>query len=331
VKTNTHPFLTLTALWAFVEAGLGGFLHALHLPFTGIVLGGFSVLIISLMAQLFDKPFSKILQATLIVLAIKALANPATSPFAYIAVGFQGLLGAIIYANGKTQLWKHLIFAVGSMLESAAQKLLIMTLFLGNTFWEGINGLGKSVEKIFHVQSQFAYTNVLTIGYLGIFAIWGIVLALWMHKLPGQLALRANNFKQIQPITETDKKQNSSRKNIWRNLAAVLLLVSILSFFVTANNGVTTGLFYVIRTLSILAIWQLVMVQWWRKKIFAWSTSKFKNNQQFIETNALIPTISSYVVPLYQYVSTNFKGLKKWKEFFLGLVIVSQDIAEKKQ
>ena len=36
---NQKTFIALTALWAFVEAGLGGFLHALHLPFTGIVLG----------------------------------------------------------------------------------------------------------------------------------------------------------------------------------------------------------------------------------------------------------------------------------------------------
>jgi hypothetical protein len=72
---NQKTFIALTALWAFVEAGLGGFLHALHLPFTGIVLGGFAVLIISLLAMCYDKPFAKIVQATLIVLAIKAAVN----------------------------------------------------------------------------------------------------------------------------------------------------------------------------------------------------------------------------------------------------------------
>ena len=54
---NNNIFIRLTALWALIEAGLGGLLHAFHLPFTGIILGGFAVLIISLLAQHFEKPF----------------------------------------------------------------------------------------------------------------------------------------------------------------------------------------------------------------------------------------------------------------------------------
>ena len=41
----------LTALWAFAESGLGGMLHALQLPFTGLIVGGLSVIIITLIAK----------------------------------------------------------------------------------------------------------------------------------------------------------------------------------------------------------------------------------------------------------------------------------------
>jgi hypothetical protein len=41
----------LTALWAFVEAGLGGILHAFKVPFTGLLVGGMAVMLITLIAH----------------------------------------------------------------------------------------------------------------------------------------------------------------------------------------------------------------------------------------------------------------------------------------
>ena len=41
----------LTALWAFTESGLGGIMHALQIPFTGLLVGGMAVIMISLIAD----------------------------------------------------------------------------------------------------------------------------------------------------------------------------------------------------------------------------------------------------------------------------------------
>ena len=46
VKNQSYLF-KLTALWAFVEVALGGMLHALRVPLTGVVVGGTAVAIIS--------------------------------------------------------------------------------------------------------------------------------------------------------------------------------------------------------------------------------------------------------------------------------------------
>ncbi|MFZ9754542.1 MAG: hypothetical protein ACO3DK_00750 [Bacteroidia bacterium] len=40
LPTPPWPFI---AFWAFVESGLGGMMHAFHLPFTGIFIGGAAV------------------------------------------------------------------------------------------------------------------------------------------------------------------------------------------------------------------------------------------------------------------------------------------------
>ena len=102
-------------------------MHAFHLPFTGIFLGGFSVLIVSLMAHFEPKPYVQILKATVLVMAVKASVNPMTSPMAYVAVGFQGLSGAILFSLPGRNLLICTCYALLAMLESAFQKLLIMS------------------------------------------------------------------------------------------------------------------------------------------------------------------------------------------------------------
>src|SRR5438045_6606034 len=84
----------LTALWAFSESGLGGIMHALQIPFTGLVVGGMSVIMISFIAQISDHQYREILKSAMIVLIIKAMVSPYTPFPAYIAVSFQALSGA---------------------------------------------------------------------------------------------------------------------------------------------------------------------------------------------------------------------------------------------
>ena len=59
IKNENFSLQRLTALWAFSEAALGGLLHALHIPFSGVVLGGFAIMFISLIAY-YSKNHSEI-------------------------------------------------------------------------------------------------------------------------------------------------------------------------------------------------------------------------------------------------------------------------------
>jgi hypothetical protein len=323
---NQKTFIALTALWAFVEAGLGGFLHALHLPFTGIVLGGFAVLIISLLAMCYDKPFAKIVQATLIVLAIKAAVNPATSPFAYLAVGFQGLLGAALYSIKKNNFIIHFLFATIAMLESAAQKLLVMTLFLGKSFWQGVDGLGKSVAETFHYTSTTSYSFWLIFLYLGIFFVWGIILAMWMQVLPTQIANRNLNYQHLQAITFAEISTEKKQKSKWRIASYILIAAGIISFFLPMQKGISTAFIYLLRTISILAIWQIFILPIWQQQIVKWSSKYSSNNSMYASVNALLPSIAIMVRPLYAEVASQYKGFKKWKEFLLGLMVITLNI-----
>ncbi len=323
VKKVPYQYLSLTALWAFVEAGLGGFLHALHLPFTGIVLGGFAVIIISIIGQTNATPFRKIIEATLIVLAIKIIANPATSPFAYIAVGFQGLLGAIIYSLPKIGFAHHLTFAIGSMLESAGQKLLIMTLFLGNTFWEGLDGLGKSITKIFGTSTDMPFSNVIIISYLALFAAWGIVLATWMLYIKQMIAERMNLYNDVQAQTISVAQTSKNKISTGKMIMWVLIILAIISVFIKPQSGIINGIIYLIRTISILFIWQQLILPIWQKQITKWGTKYANKNTNYSTVQQHIPNIASMVKPLYNRVSSTYSGIKKWKEFMLALIVTA--------
>jgi hypothetical protein len=312
--------LSLLTLWAFVEAGLGGFLHAFHLPFTGLVLGGFAVVIISLLAQSTKNSFAIILQAMLIVIAIKAFANPATSPFAYIAVAFQGVIGAIVYRLFSINLFTHLLFAILAMVESAVQKLLIVTLFFGKTFWQGIDAMGQSILKQFNFNQQLPFAQTIIFGYITLFVLWAIVLGFWMNALPIQIEARKHLYQNLQTVAVKLQPALNSNKKYY--LFIILLICIIVSFFITSATPLQSAINYLMRTLSVLLIWQLLVIPIWAKWLLS-KQSKWSQNNNFHKVQQQLPSIANLVKPLYHQVSSQYTGFKKWKEFLLGLIVCS--------
>ena len=147
MKNSKSIIEKLTALWALNESGLGGFLHAFSTPFTGIIVGGISILLISLIAFYAEHKWKAILKALLVVLIIKMAVSP-YSPFgAYVAVSFQALFGALLFANFSWKGITLMVLGMVTFLESALQKLLILTIVYGTGFWEAVNIYGASVQK----------------------------------------------------------------------------------------------------------------------------------------------------------------------------------------
>src|SRR5690606_29531378 len=93
---RTLAIQRLTALWALNECGLGGLLHALNSPMTGLLVGSIAMVCIALICSLADDKWRTVMSSLLIVLIIKALVSPHSSPTAYVAVAFQGVTGALI-------------------------------------------------------------------------------------------------------------------------------------------------------------------------------------------------------------------------------------------
>jgi hypothetical protein len=122
MANTTGAVFRITALWAFSECALGGVMHALKIPFTGIIVGGFSVLSIGMLAHVSGRSAAAILRATLLVVLVKAVVSPHSPPTAYLAVGFQGLAGALILSRVRPFALAAYLFGFLAILESALQK-----------------------------------------------------------------------------------------------------------------------------------------------------------------------------------------------------------------
>ena len=124
----------LIASWALAEGFLGGILHGLHLPLTGLIIGSVSVCCLALLAYSGGKR-SDLIKATLLVMLVKAMLSPHSPPAAYFAVFMQGFLASLLF-RGKSQFkLKCLVLAVTTQILSAVQHMVILLIVFGKTFF----------------------------------------------------------------------------------------------------------------------------------------------------------------------------------------------------
>jgi hypothetical protein len=180
----------LTAAWAFSESAVGGVMHGLGLPLTGMTVGGFAVASLAAMAAVVRAereqgrraPWGWLLQATLLVVAAKAIASPHTPATAYVAVAFQGLAAWCFYRFVPWHAVATVGFAVVAMTESATQKALMLTWVYGEAFWTAVDALGASAAR--QLPGDAPGSRWLIGVYVGLYAAWGALLGLGLGRWP---------------------------------------------------------------------------------------------------------------------------------------------------
>ncbi len=228
--------LKLTAIWAFSESAFGGILHALTIPFRGLFISAAAVLFISLIA-LFSRSSKEILKATLIVILIKALVSPHTPLTAYAAVGIQGLLGYLLFINKNFYRLSAMLLGILTLLFSAVQKIIMLTILFGNTLWKSINIFIKQVStEFFNIgqSSDINYGYLLVLVYVTIHIIAGIFIGFYAGLLPQKISyykkqiaeIKFNEFENGLP-----KKDKKKKKKSWlqRPTGIILLIISFMA------------------------------------------------------------------------------------------------------
>ncbi len=317
----------LTALWAFTESGLGGIMHALQIPFTGLLVGGMAVIMISLIADFSEYNYKQILKSAIIVLIVKAMVSPHTPFPAYIAVTFQALLGYALFSLIKVNFFSIALLSTIAMLESAIQKLLILTLFFGKSIWTAMDDMIAFIAKQFgNAVSNGSYWIVSV--YLAIYVAGGLLIAVFAYRTIKSFNVD-NKGLIIKPSSEINndllKTNRSSPKSIFKKLWILILLMIALSavlFVFAADNkqGWLAVAKTITWTLSAILIWFMLIGPLFTKAIQKLLKKKqSRYSQEVLSILSFLPVLKQLTSLAWQQSKLHY-GFGRWQFFFTTLI-----------
>ena len=259
----------LTAMWAFMECGLGGMLHVFQMPFTGLVVGGLAIIIITLIAHFSDCSFNTMIKSMIIVLIIKVTISPYTPFPAYIAVTFQSLLGAGLFKLFRVNYFSVFVLSILSMIESAIQKIIVLTIFFGQSIWKAADAFSKFVANLFH-HKGFDGILYLMVIYFAIYIIGGIIVALLAIKtVRGIFNTNERYILSAEITNSTDLLKSTSKKKRIYSLMIIMCLISatLLIFNKDKTNTLGTIINVFCWTFTAIIIWYYILTPLFTKFI----------------------------------------------------------------
>ncbi len=321
--------MRLTALWAFSEAALGGLLHAFRIPFTGLIVASFAVIIIAFIASISENKYV-IIRSTLIVIGVKIIVSP-QSPFtAHFAVLLQGFTGYLIYRYAGFSIVTTMAHGAFSLVYSAVQKLFTLTVIFGMEFWKSTDLFVASVLKEISVRSEDSADSsiVLTLItlYLLIYLAMGIFAGYFARILPGRLGNVKTNILAdyhraeksiLQP--EINKAKKSFSRYLSFGLLAIFITITYFAPFIAQGNFIDAAMIF-LRAVSIILFWIYLASPLFKRVL----KSKVIQNVNTEEINNIIsafPQFKSKAAFARQYSRAN-KGISRIGTFISVLMIV---------
>lgn len=304
----------LIALWAFSECSLGGLLHAFQVPFSGFWLAAIAVTIICCMIMFSENAVRDILYRTGIAIAVKLALSPHSPLTAYVAVGFQGILGALIARLPLRNIIRFPLFGALALLESGIQKIIILTIVFGNNLWQSIDSLAQSLFP--SIDSSFSFGAIII--YSMIYTCWGMIVGYWATGLPRRFTeLAKSNYDWMQIPTETRSKNRRWKWSLWLFPVAYLLLVYWVIFHTKQHHA----WMLLLRPVIIIGLWYLFLNNFLKvilSKLVRHSQSK---NIRYIDNfQNEISDFTFRTRLAYHYANSNYSGINKLKYFISAMI-----------
>lgn len=326
---NKLIYYRLIALWVICEAFIGGIIHGMKIPVSGLLVGSCAVLIICQLA--FHVPIKgAIIKATIIVTVFKLMLSPQSPPAAYIAVLFQGFVGELLFSNKKFFRASCILLGFLALFESAVQRIIVLMIVYGNDFWHAVN---EFIRRLFNETVLSNYSLYLAIGYIILHSIVGIFVG-WFA---GMLCIRSGKwqninkeyiFESIIPESEfsIDKKSetNPKLKTIFI-LCWILLAILLLQPLFSKSNAIIPlhiSLKIFLRSVFIILSWYLLisplllglMKKWLHKE-------ESKLRKDILEILQILPSTKFLLSKSWKY-SASKTGIKRIV-FFIKIVLMN--------
>lgn len=329
----------IVALWGFSEAAFGGILHALKIPFTGLFLGGAAVIFITLIAHYSNDKLS-ILRATLIVILVKAFVSPYSPITAYFAVALQGVLGYLFFSLIKYERAAALLLGFFSLLFSALQKLILLSLIFGTGLWKSIDLFVDFVLSQIPIIKQsptFSFSMVIISIYTSIHILAGIYIGIRAALIPKWLISKSKSFERMIIDFEEDQDyfEKTKKKKRWRKrssgifLFLFLIILMILSFYSPqlGKNRAYEIMFTLVQAIVITFFWFSIISPFVLKHFKKFlEKNNFKHASEMNQITVLFPSFKR-IINFCWRISSLEKGTKRIRKFLadsLALLLLAE-------
>lgn len=309
VKDKQHYFYKITAFWAGSECFLGGMLHAIRLPVSGLLLGSLAVLYCALISYRVGS--RQLWKATVIVLIIKASLSPHTPVAAYIAVAFQGAIAALLLNKIHYFRLRVVLLGIIVLLQSALQKLIVLTIIYGMAFWQAAEEFLVFIAQKFGIDNLKALPYVLSI-YLSIYFVMGIAVGIWA----GKKAVSNNNIIKFNSNNSyiIHERKSNGKKNV--HLIPFILWVGLLILYFAQEWLFQNPIIQqeipgmLLRAFILIGFWYWVASPFFRYVILIFLNNRGKHLTKELDyTMQLLPQIKAEMVALWHSLS----HIPKWK------------------
>jgi hypothetical protein len=295
---------------------LGSIIFTFKIPVSGLLIGSCAVVCITLIAW-YHPVKSSILKATVIVAVFKMMLTPQAPPPAYIAVFFQGLLGEALFWNRKYFRAACITLAVLALLESAFQRIIVVTVVYGNDVWSAIN---QFLNRLAGTSQLTDYSYFIILWYALIHIIVGIVLGVWLGFLPARLKTMNNLLQQYlvdasgETQLEPNKKPERKKRRVVLFVSWVLLLLLYAQSFFKMGAPVLPDnlvLRILIRSVIIVFTWHFLVNPVLKQVLHKWLQKKKKQSAvQVQQVLHLLPSTKNMVIKSWA-LSAEKTGLKR--------------------
>lgn len=229
-SAENELYYRLVAFWVVCEAFAGGIMHAANIPFAGMIVSALAVTCIIFIGYYIPSK-TAILRATMIVAVFKLMLSPQAPPTAYIAVFFQGLMGQLLFYNKRPVVITAVILAVLSLAESALQRVFVLLIISGNSFWHAVDDF---VKKLVGGKDRH-YSMMLAEGYILLHIIVGIFLGIFAVRLVKRSAGWGTDHPELLMDPEEASKngpaKTKKKKVKW---LIIILWIGLLLVFIQA-------------------------------------------------------------------------------------------------
>ena len=323
ISFDKQIYYRLITLWILCEAILGGMMHAVKIPFTGIVVSSGAVICISLIAYYVPHK-GAILKATIIVAIFKMMLSPHTPPTAYVAVFFQGLMGQILFFNLRYFRVSCILLAVLALVESAIQRIIVLAVLYGNNFWNTVN---EFIRKLTNDSRVTDYSLMVATGYIILHAFIGLLVGVfagsivWQSKswsiLHAEYLIPYTNENDIIPVKPAATKRKKKVEYFFIFIWIVLILLFVQSYFhigVSLLPSLIT-LQILLRSVLIVLTWYFLISPLLSSLIKKWLAHQQIKSKSDINQVVLLLPATKYIFLKSWELSSEAKGWKRAMAF----------------